>query len=350
MKDISLIKIAPMQSIKEAMQLLNDTSKQFLVVVNEENKLLGTLTDGDIRRAILNDISLSSPNSLIMNQNPIVERRGFDKQHYINTLKKVQRKQLPIVDENNRVVDVFFLEDWETIGISNSKVILMVGGLGTRLRPLTNEIPKPMLKVGKAPIIETIIRRFKEQGFQDFILAVNYKKEVIQNYLQDGKSFDVNIDYIEENQRLGTAGALSLIQDKFSSPVIIMNGDILTNVNFNNLIENHISSKACATVCVREYDYQIPYGVVITENNHLVDIQEKPIHKYLMNAGIYILNPEIIQDIPKNTLFDMPDLLIKLLNRKQKINVCTINDYWIDIGQIEDYKRANIEILGEKNV
>ncbi|WP_416141358.1 nucleotidyltransferase family protein [Lysinibacillus capsici] len=350
MDNASKIKIAPTKSIKEAMQQLDETSKQFLAVVDKTNVLLGTVTDGDIRRAILNDVSLNTAISFIMNLKPVTAKRGFDNKHYISILKRTNRKQLPIVDESNRLEDVFFLDECEDNKYSKSKVVLMAGGLGTRLRPLTNEVPKPMLKIGDTPIIETIIKRFKDQGFQDFMLAVNYKKEIIQNYLQDGKPFDVKVSYIEEEQRLGTAGALSLIQGDFYHPMIIMNSDILTNMNFNKLIQNHIKSQAVATVCVREYEYQIPYGVVVTENNILTDIQEKPTHKYLMNAGIYVLNPEVIRSIPKNTFFDMPDLLIKMLNQNQKVNVCTIKDYWIDIGQIEDYKRANSEVMGEKHV
>lgn len=342
--------LEPTDSIKYALQKLNDTSKQFLIILDKDDKLQGTLTDGDIRRAILNNISLENSIELIMNKNPIYAKKGLGKQEYADILFKKNRKQLPIVNDEMQLTDIFFLDEILYKNSMSNKVILMAGGLGTRLRPLTNEIPKPMLKVGNAPIIETIIMRFKEQGFRDFVLAVNYKKEVIQNYLQDGKAFNVNISYIEEEIRLGTAGALSLINKKLNSPIIVMNGDILTNLDFNELLQNHISSQAFATVCVREYEYQIPYGVVVTENNLLSDIYEKPIQKYLTNAGIYILNPEVITNVPEDTFYDMPDLLNALLAQKKKVNVCTIKDYWIDIGQIEDYKRANLEMLGEKYV
>lgn len=341
---IERLKIAPIMTIKQAMQLLNKTSKQFLVVVNENDNLLGTITDGDIRRAMINGKSLDTTVNVIMNCNPFICEIGKNEIYYRNVLKDIKRKQLPLLDDNNRLIDIFFRDDVNEQYVNTSKVVLMAGGLGTRLRPLTNEIPKPMLKVGKYPILETILRRFKNQGFNKFIIALNYKKEVIQNYFQDGQMLDIDITYLHEKKRLGTAGALSLIPDRVEEPFIVMNGDLLTNIDFNNLLLKHIESGMAATVCVRRHEYQIPYGVVEVENNRLTSIKEKPICEYLTSAGIYILNPEVMGYIPKNEFYDMPELINKLLVENHSVNVCVIEDYWLDIGQIDDFNKANLEI------
>lgn len=339
-----MLSIAPNSTIKDALKKLDETSKQILLVVDEKQKLLGTLTDGDIRRALLKGLNFSTEINLIMNKNPIV---GYDSQTQKfnnNKLTKHNLKHLPVVTKDNILVDIILLEEVFGSIQNNTNVILMAGGLGMRLRPLTEHTPKPMLKVGKYPILETIIRRFKNQGFNKFTVAVNYKKEVIQNYFQDGQMLDVDITYLHEDKRLGTAGALPLMSDPIEEPLIVMNGDLLTNLDFNNLLSNHNSSGMIATVCVRKHQYQIPYGVIEVENKKLASIKEKPTYEYLTNAGIYILNPEVLNYIPRNEFYDMPELLEALLAENHSVNICTIEDYWLDIGQIDDFKKANLEI------
>lgn len=348
MKSLNELLILPTYSIKEAMEVLNSTSKQILLIVDGDKRLIGTLTDGDIRRALLNGLNLSSHIESVMNKNPLVGRVAESKNLQIKLLKKHHLKSLPIVDEQNRLMDILFLED--IIAEQRStKVVLMAGGLGLRLRPLTEHTPKPMLKVGKYPILETILRRFKKQGFENFTIAVNYKKEVIQNYFQDGQMLDVNIEYLHENKRLGTAGALSLLSEVPENPIIVMNGDLLTNLNFNELLENHITSGAVATVCVRKHQYQVPYGVINEKEACLTSIVEKPTHEYLTNAGIYVLNPSVLNMIPKNEFYDMPELLNALLVKQLSVNVKTIKDYWLDIGQIDDFNKANLDMKDESD-
>lgn len=329
-------------TLLDTMKIIDESALQFAVVVNSRNQLLGTVTDGDIRRGILAGYNLHASINDIMNKAPFAALNGNSSSYYKNLMKKRKLKQLPIVDEFNIIVDLKFLDNnW--MEPKDNVVILMVGGLGTRLRPLTNDIPKPMLKVGGKPILETIIEGFKSYGYTNFILSVNYKKEVIQDYFQNGEMFGVNIDYLEETKRMGTAGALSLLNSKPNNPFFVMNGDLLTQVNFQQLMNFHIEQKALATMCVREYEYEIPYGVIETTESRLVSIKEKPVHKSFVNAGIYVLSPEVFEIIPKNEFYDMPDLFQSIIDKKGDASIFPIREYWLDIGKLADYEKANNE-------
>ena len=328
------------QTLFETMRIIDQTSLQFAVVVDEENHLLGTVTDGDIRRGILRGEGLEVPITSIMNPNPFSAKSGLKTNTYKQLMKSKKLKQLPIVNDRNQIVDIVFIDHLE-ISINKNQVILMLGGLGTRLRPLTNDIPKPMLKVGNKPIVETIIDGFKQYGYTNFIFSVNYKKEVIQDYFQTGEVFGVTIDYIEEIKRMGTAGALSLLENRPTEPFFVMNGDLLTQVNFDRLMQLHQEQKAVATMCVREYEYQIPYGVIETDGTELMAIKEKPVHRSFVNAGIYVLSPEVFDYIPVDTFYDMPTLFGTLIERGKKTSVFPIHEYWLDIGQVDDFNRAN---------
>lgn len=328
------------QTLLETMKIIDDSSLQFAVVVDEEQHLLGTVTDGDIRRGILRGEGLDVPITSIMNPAPLSAKVGQNQYKYRLLMKSKMLKQLPIVDESNRIVDILFMDNLDS-STSKNTVILMLGGLGKRLRPLTNDIPKPMLKIGNKPIVETIVEGFKQYRYTNFIFSVNYKKEVIQDYFQNGEAFDVSIEYIEEEKRMGTAGALSLLENRPTEPFFVMNGDLLTQINFDQLMEFHIEHQSVATMCVREYEYQIPYGVIETNCTDLVSIKEKPIHRSFVNAGIYVLNPEVFDYIPQNEFYDMPSLFEHLIQKEKKTSAFPIHEYWLDIGQIDDFKRAN---------
>lgn len=330
------------QSLLETMRKIDETSLQFAIVVDEENHLLGTVTDGDIRRGILRGEGLEVPICTIMNTTPITAKSNLSISKYQHLMKSKKLKQLPIVNEHNQVVDVLFIDTLQLVTNKN-QVVLMLGGLGTRLRPLTNDIPKPMLKVGNKPIIETIIEGFKQYGYTNFIFSVNYKKEVIQNYFQAGEAFGITIDYVEEEKRMGTAGALSLIENRPTEPFFVMNGDLLTQVNFDQLMQFHLEHDTVATMCVREYEYQVPYGVIETNGTDLTAIMEKPIHRSFVNAGIYVLSPEVFDYIPNETYYDMPTLFEALIKKGQKTTVFPIHEYWLDIGQMDDFDRADEE-------
>lgn len=332
-------------TLLDTMKIIDDSSLQFAVVVDEEQHLLGTVTDGDIRRGILRGEGLDVEITSIMNPNPITAKSGQRYHKYKQLMKSKMLKQLPIVDEDNRIINILFADNIETT-LNKNTVVLMLGGLGTRLRPLTNDTPKPMLRVGNKPILETIIEGFKQYGYTNFIFSVNYKKEVIQDYFQNGEAFDVTINYIEEDKKMGTAGALSLLKSRPTKPFFVMNGDLLTQINFDQLMQFHIEHDSVATMCVREYEYQIPYGVIETVGTDLVTIKEKPIHRSFVNAGIYVLSPDVFNYIPNDEFFDMPTLFQRLVEEEMKTSVFPIHEYWLDIGQIGDYERANNEIGG----
>ncbi|WP_342566953.1 nucleotidyltransferase family protein [Psychrobacillus sp. FSL K6-4046] len=343
MKSWKDVLIQPQTTILETMKIIDATTMQFAAVVDSNMFLLGTVTDGDIRRGILKGLSLDSTISNVMNTSPICELNGKKSFYYKKRMRERKLKQLPLVSNDNLLKNIVFSDELELTIKKTNKVVLMVGGLGTRLRPLTDTIPKPMLNVGNKPIVETIIESFKAYGFTNFVLSVNYKKEMIMDYFQDGAHLGVNIEYIEESERLGTAGALSLLSDKPSEPFFVMNGDLLTKINFEQLLDFHNETNSSATICVREYEYQIPYGVIETDNHQLLSIVEKPVHKSFVNAGIYILNPTALEYIPNGDFFDMPELYKKLLHEQKKVSAFPLREYWLDIGRLDDYEKANTD-------
>ncbi|MGG1291672.1 nucleotidyltransferase family protein [Bacillus smithii] len=343
MRNWKQLLVPPSTSIIETMKNIDNTAAQIALVVDNDFRLLGTVTDGDIRRGILRGISLDDQVTKVMNKNPITMKKGTSKQAIKKIFQEKKLRQLPILNKNNQVVDVIFSDVlFDSLSFDNW-VVLMAGGLGTRLWPLTENIPKPMLTVGTKPILQTILESFIEYGFHRFYFSVNYKREIIKDYFGNGLEWGVNIQYLDENQRLGTAGALSLFTEKPTKPIIVMNGDILTKINFQQLLQFHEESESMATMCVREYQLQIPYGVVRTEGTRLCSIEEKPTERHFVNAGIYVLNPEVLNYIPENQYFDMPSLFELLIKRQEKTNVFPIREYWLDIGKIPDFEKANLE-------
>ncbi|WP_427138365.1 nucleotidyltransferase family protein [Psychrobacillus psychrodurans] len=341
MKSWKDVLVQPKTTILEAMRLIDATTMQFAAVVDDNLFLLGTVTDGDIRRGILKGLSLDTAISEVMNTSPICEKEGKRSNYYKKKMRERKLKQLPLISSTNQLQRIVFSDELELTSKKVNKVVLMVGGLGTRLRPLTDTIPKPMLNVGSKPIVETIIESFKNYGFTNFVLSVNYKKEMIMDYFQDGAHLGVNIEYIEETKRLGTAGALSLLSEKPLEPFFVMNGDLLTKINFEQLLDFHYETNSAATMCVREYEYQIPYGVIETENHQLLSIIEKPVHKSFVNAGIYVLNPGALELVPNEEFYDMPELYKKLMAKQEKVSAFPLREYWLDIGRLDDYEKAN---------
>ncbi len=343
MKNINKIKLTPNATIKEALQIIDVGAVKFAVIVKDNNFLLGTITDGDIRRAILDGKSLEDSIEDIYFRTPTTVTVKSTKEEIINICTSKKIYQIPVIDEHGHVIDIKILDELLKAQVQNNKVVLMVGGLGTRLRPLTEHTPKPMLKVGNKPILETIILSFKKYGFTNIILSVNYKSEVIKEYFKDGSKLGVTIEYIHEEKRMGTAGALSLMRDKLLEPFFIMNGDLLTNIDFENMMDYHLKNSAMATMGVREYDFQVPYGVVNVNGIDIENIEEKPVHNFFVNAGVYILSEEILPLIPNDEFYDMPTLFEKTIANKMKTISFPIREYWLDIGRIEEFKKANSE-------
>ncbi|WP_419875567.1 nucleotidyltransferase family protein [Candidatus Pristimantibacillus sp. PTI5] len=333
--------------IVKVLEVIDSSAMQIALVVDSQYKLVGTVTDGDIRRAILRGVSLQEPVGLIMNRNPICLTENYSQEQAMKVMRQKAIRHLPIVDNEGRIVHLETLKHILEPDPMENWVVLMAGGLGTRLRPLTEDCPKPLLKIGGKPLLETIIENFKSYGFKKFYLSVNFKAEMIEDYFGDGSQWGVDIRYIREDQRMGTAGALSLLPSLPKSPLVIMNGDLLTKTNFKHLVDFHIKEKTAATMCVREYEYQVPYGVVeVSSNNRFVNIAEKPIQQFYVNAGIYVLNPNVIEYIPRNTYYDMPSLFASLLEHEIEATIYPIREYWLDIGRIDDFQKANNEYGG----
>lgn len=345
MKNWKQTLLPPTASLREAIETIDASAMQIALVVDEERKLLGTVTDGDVRRGILRGIALEQSVSQVMNAQPTVARADEPREQVLANMQRKQLHRIPIVDEQNQVTGIEFLEELIQPHLKENWVVLMAGGLGSRLRPLTNDCPKPMLKVGNKPLLETILENFIEYGFRHFYISVNYMADMVKDHFGDGARWGVEIRYLEEDRKLGTAGALSLLPSKPQAPLLVMNGDVLTKVNFRQLLDFHATHDSMATMCVREYDFQVPYGVVRIEKHRITGIDEKPVHRFFVNAGIYVLAPEALQAIPEGQFFDMPTLFETLIAKGEETVVFPIREYWLDIGQLADYDRANGEFM-----
>ena len=343
MKDWKNTLVSPDTSIREAIRIIDQGALKIALVVDEGSRLVGTVSDGDIRRGILKGCELENPVQQIMNTIPSVAGKNDGREKILSLMRQKQIYQIPLVDGDGFLVGLEVIDTILAPPRRENLVILMAGGLGTRLKHLTANIPKPMLKVGDKPILETIIVNFIERGFNRFLISVNYKSEMIESHFGDGSQWGVQIDYLREDKRLGTAGALSLMSEKPVAPVLVMNGDVLTKVNFQQLLEFHTEHKAAATMCVRDYDYQVPFGVVKLDQHRILSIEEKPVQRFFVNAGIYVLEPKVLEMIPHDTHLDMPSLFELLIIKEMETVVFPIREYWLDIGRIDDFERANGE-------
>jgi dTDP-glucose pyrophosphorylase len=338
--------ISPSATIRQALKIIDSGSIKIAIVSDERRKLLGTLTDGDIRRAILKGMGLDDLIETIYYRTPITCGVSDSKEKILQLAINHKLYQIPIVDSDGIVVGVAEVDELLKSTQHQNKVVLMVGGLGTRLSPLTDTTPKPMLHVGNKPILETIIENFSKYGYTNIILSVSYKSHIIEEYFGNGAQFGVNIEYIHEVKRMGTAGALSLMRNKLTEPFFVMNGDLLTNVNFEHMHDYHLSQDAIATMAVREYDFQVPYGVVNVCDGKIQSIEEKPTHKFFVSAGIYMLSPSVLSLIPNDQFYDMPTLFDELIQMNSNAVSFPIREYWLDIGRISDYEQANSEYHG----
>lgn len=344
MKHIEYLIIYENTILKKALSVIDKGSMRIAVVLDKDNKFLGVMNDGDARRAILKGFNLTDKIENIYNKNPSTVAYSDETKEEI-IAKAIHNKvyQIPIIDREYKIVDVLDLATLLTKRKRKNKVILMAGGLGTRLRPLTENTPKPLLYVGNKPILETIIENFSSYGFENFIISLNYKSHLIKEYFEDGSKFGVTIEYIEENKRLGTAGALSLLKEHPEESFFVMNGDILTNIDFSKVLDFHMRENSIATMCVREYEYQIPFGVIEMNDEKIESIVEKPIKKSFVNAGIYLMSPESLEYVPQDTIYDMPTLFEAMIEEKKSVLSFPIHEYWMDIGQHHDFEKANEE-------
>jgi dTDP-glucose pyrophosphorylase len=342
LKDWEEILLSPDAPLREALLRIDRAGSQMALVVDSERILLGTLSDGDIRRALLRGADLSFPVGKAMHRKPTTIPSGSLRDEALAVMRREGLHQVPVVDGQNRVVGLEVVGDFLLPSYRENWVVVMAGGTGSRLKDLTTSKPKPMLEVGGRPLLETLLESFVSQGFRRFYFAVNHLADVIEEYFGAGEKWKIDIRYLREEQRMGTAGALSLLPDRPDSPFIVTNADLLVKLDYQEMLDRHIDEQASATMAVREYEFQIPFGVVIEAENLIRTIDEKPIHRSLVCAGIYVLAPETLDFVPKS-FTDMPELFEKLIASGQPTRCHRVDGYWLDIGRPPDYARAKLE-------
>lgn len=339
--------IGPMATIRDALTVINTARSQFAMVVDGSRRLLGTVSDGDIRRALLAGASISESIQTAVCVDPQVVQDTDSPDAVLVLMRRRGFRQIPIVNSERCVVGLRTVDDFLLVIPRNNPVVIMAGGLGSRLRELTRDKPKPMLPVGGKPVLEIIVNRLVSQGFSRIWLAVNYGREIIESHFRDGHDFGAEIHYLREEKRLGTAGALSLLPDGLNEPIIVSNADLIANMDYVTLLDTHVSQSADATMAVREHEYPIPFGVVFEREGQVLRIEEKPVHRVVVNAGVYVLSPSAIQRVPANTYFDMPQLFRELTADGCRVFCHRTNGYWLDIGHRSEYERANAAFLDD---
>ena len=325
------------------MQQIEDSELRIAVVTTGDDTLCGVVTDGDIRRGILDGLPLEQPIMEVMNEDPIVVRRGSDPGSIAQVMRENNIHQVPVVDADGQVVRLQTIGSLMEREKRSTPVVIMAGGLGTRLRPITDDRPKPLVEVEGVPILETLLERLATQGFRRVHLSVNYEAEMIEEHFGDGSDWGVQIEYLREEKRLGTAGPLSLLPHSLEEPALVLNGDLLTTLNFGRLVDFHVERSPVATMGVRRHRLEIPYGVVEINDRRIEGLEEKPEEQYFVNAGIYVLEPEAIEKVPGNTFFDMPEVFQLLIDEGRDVAAYPVQEYWRDIGREEDLRRAEEE-------
>lgn len=347
MKEWQSVLLSPDVTLEDAIAVLDREALRIVIVTDDQQRLLGTLTDGDVRRALLRHLPLTTPVRDAMHVTPQVAERGWSRERMLSVMEKFQVLQLPVIDGARKVVGLETLHGLLNKRLRNNPVFLMAGGFGTRLHPLTQTCPKPLLKVGEKPILELIMQGFINAGFHRFFISTHYMPEMIRAYFGDGSDWGVTIQYVHESDPLGTGGALGLLpHEEINEPLFVMNGDLLTNLDFQNLLSFHEEHEGVATMCVREYDYQVPYGVIQSEGHRILSMVEKPVQRFFINAGIYLLSPELVKSVAIDTKIDMPTILEGAMSEGGVVNMFPIHEYWLDIGRMEDFHRAQAEVGG----
>ena len=338
--------VGPNASLLDAIRAIESSSKRMVVVLSEQFSLLGTITDGDIRRCLLMGCKLESPVYRAMNKSPVTVTQGSPKSYILDQMKKRNVMGIPVLDSNGIFVEIIHLTDLDeknqTSGLEKifDFAVIMAGGEGTRLRPLTLDLPKPMIEIGGIPLIERQVRKLASAGVQRVYISVNYLSEIIEKHFRDGSKYGIEIRYLREQGKLGTAGSLGLLPEKPSSPIIVMNGDILTTSDFNSLYSFHCSNRADITAAAIDYRVDIPYGVFKAKGVFVEKLQEKPSQQFLCNAGIYALSPCVLEIVRSPKYIDMTDIIETCLNNGGPIAVFPIHEYWSDIGTPADLEKA----------
>jgi len=344
MRDWRSVRLSPQDSLLKAMEVINRFMLGIALVVDDRERLIGTVVDGDIRRAVLRGDTLQSPVERAMKVNPVTAEIDQASEVYLNLMLAREIQQLPLVTEGNKVVGLVLLRDLHSELASGLKAVIMAGGLGTRLRPLTNAVPKPMLPVGDRPLMAHVLERLREGGIHEVVITTHYKSEMIREHFGEGSALGLNIQYVNEEQRFGTIGGLRLIREALREPFLVINCDVLTSLDFGAMRVFHSQHAAEMTVAVRKHVLTVPYGVVSVKEESVISLEEKPLIQLFINAGVYLLNPEVVGFIPDSGPFDATDLIAKLIREKRRVAAFPILEYWMDVGQPTDYEQANADV------
>ncbi|MCF8176885.1 MAG: nucleotidyltransferase family protein [Sulfuritalea sp.] len=323
-------------NIRQAIHNLNQVAVKIVLVGNEAGELEGTISDGDIRRGLLKGLDLDSPIASIIHRNALVvpPEMGRDMVMQLMVANKIQ--QIPVVDEHRRVVGLHLWDEVSTPPTRSNVMVIMAGGMGTRLRPHTENCPKPMLSVAGKPMLEHIIERAKLEGFSHFVLAIHYLGHMVEGYFADGERLGVRIDYLREQTPLGTAGALGLLNPRPEATFVVTNGDVITDIRYGELLDFHVRHNAAATMAVRVHEWQHPFGVVQTQGVEIIGFEEKPVARSHINAGVYALHPDALNLLSGDTHCDMPTLFERLLAESKRTVAYPMHEPWLDVGRPDD--------------
>ncbi|MCW5236768.1 nucleotidyltransferase family protein [Verminephrobacter eiseniae] len=328
--------------VLQAIRVIDQAQAKIALVVDAKGRLTGSVVDGDVRRGLLRGHGLQTPVRDIMHRQPYTLPVGSTRQKILQAMQVLEIKQVPLVSPDGMVTGIAVHD--LLLGLQHgqrpNQVVVMAGGKGQRLLPITQDLPKPMVPVGGKPILEWILLRLRHYGFREFSFAINYLGHMIEDYFGDGSTFDCRIRYIREKEFLGTAGALSLLPPGDAHPLVVTNGDILSGIDFGHLVDFHAAGGRSATVCARAHRVEVPYGVIQMSDGCLQGIVEKPVHDHLISAGIYVLSPQVLPRIPQGQALDMPELLLSLIDEHHKIGVFVLEDEWVDVGRHDDLERV----------
>ena len=340
------VSLTSQSSLLDAIRAVEASSRRMVVVLSKTRNLIGTLTDGDIRRCLLSGGSVESPVTVAMNAFPITVVDGASKGYILDQMKKKNVLGIPVVDNNGLFIKIVHLNDLESEEDNHVTektfdfAVIMAGGEGTRLRPITNDIPKPMVEVGGVPLIERQVEKLVKAGLKLIYISINYLGEIIEQHFGDGARYGTEIRYLREEGKLGTAGSLALLPEKPSGPVIVMNGDILTTSDFKTLYDFHCSHDSTITIAAIDYRVEIPYGVIGSKGAYVKTIKEKPSQRFRCNAGIYVFSPQLIELVKKPEFLNMTEIIENCIKSDMTVTVFPIHEYWSDIGTPEDLVKA----------
>lgn len=330
-------------TIQQAIRNLDQVAIKIVLVINENGELEGTISDGDIRRGLLKGLDLNSPIASVIHRNALVVPPEMGREMVMQLMVANKIHQIPVVNECRHVIGLHLWDEITTPPTRSNLMVIMAGGMGTRLRPFTETCPKPLLFVAGKPMLEHIIERAKLEGFRHFVLAIHYLGQMIEDYFGNGERLGVQIDYLREKSPLGTAGALGLLNPRPDAPFVITNGDVITDIHYGELLDFHIRHDAVATMAVRVYEWQHPFGVVQTQGVNIIGFEEKPVARSRINAGVYALDPDALNTLSADIHCDMPTLFERLQAKAERTVAYPMHEPWLDVGRPDDLNRAIAE-------